>query len=350
MARRVKICAPDIFEGDAVGNHSLGIARMARRLGYDVTIYAQNYESYFEDINPIRDLFLDVDSLDILVISYSIFDKYLDDFLELNCKKICYFHGVTSPDLMDEFDSTTAKLCYLAKNQINKFKEFDIVICNSKNTSSVLKNIVHPEKNLVIPPVFSDMSVYKNNVCSEIQSKNLNFIMVGRCVPHKNIELAMHVLVEIVNHFKNATLTIVGSTPNYAYLKFLINKARELGILNRIDFAGSVNDQELSDLYSSTTGLLVTSRHEGFGVPVLEAMRYGKPVFMLGGTAAEELDIDGNIFTENNLPKEWAKKIKEYLSKNKETQQDERKKRIQYAIDVLHLTDDIYWSAVLKKV
>ena len=39
------ICAPDIFSGDAVGNHCFGLARMGERLGFDVKLYAQRHEN-----------------------------------------------------------------------------------------------------------------------------------------------------------------------------------------------------------------------------------------------------------------------------------------------------------------
>jgi glycosyltransferase involved in cell wall biosynthesis len=346
----LKICAPDIYEGDAVGNHCLGIARMGRRLGYTVKIYAKNFDSCSENINPVEDLFKEINEFDILLLSYSIFDEYLDRIISLECKKICYFHGITTPSLLEKYEPDTAKLCNLAMEQINLFNRFDVVICNSKSTSLELVNMVAEKPVIVIPPVFSDMPIFKDSSYHEMQKERVNFLMVGRCVPHKNIEFAIEILAEVNKYFNEATLTIAGSTPNFLYLKFLINKARKLGVLNNIDFTGAIHSQGLSSLYGSTSALLVTSRHEGFCVPALESIKFGKPVFMLSGTAAQELDIEGNVLSATDLPKEWARKIASCMGGNRKTQDLDRLKRKKMANKLLSLADDVHWKAALHRV
>lgn len=344
---RLRICAPDIFEGDAVGNHCLGIARMGKRLGYEVSIYAKNFEADDDLINPIEDLFGSVNESDILLVAYSIYDPYLDLLLKLKCSKICYFHGITSPALLNEFDIATAKLCRLAIKQIKKFKSFDTIICNSKYTSLALKNIINPGRLLVIPPVFFDMATYKRVATKYSRGHELNFLMVGRCVPHKNIELAIEVLAEVNNSLKQATLSIVGSTPNYNYFKFLINKARKLGVLSSIDFMGVIHEQALVNLYSTTSGLLVTSKHEGFCVPVLEAMSCGSPVYVLGGNAAQELCLRPEIFLDSDHPSTWAASIDAEVNQSMLTMEEKACERVTRALTVLNLASDSIWLSAL---
>jgi hypothetical protein len=97
---KLRICAPDIFAGDAVGNHCIGIARMAMRLGMDAELYAQRFDATVLPIHPLLDLLQQVDADDLLLVSYSIFDPFLEQLLALPCRKLCYFHGVTDPDLL----------------------------------------------------------------------------------------------------------------------------------------------------------------------------------------------------------------------------------------------------------
>jgi glycosyltransferase involved in cell wall biosynthesis len=320
---------------------------MGHRLGYEVNIYAQNFEANSDNVSPMEHLFRDVDESDILLVAYSIYDPYLDALLKLNCKKICYFHGVTTPRLLDEFEIATAKLCRLAIEQIKEFKNFDTVVCNSRYTSLTLKNIMNPMQLLVIPPVFSDMPAYKKEATRSSRKDELNFLMVGRCVPHKNIELAIEVLAEVNNYFKNATLSIVGSTPNYNYLKFLINKARKLGVLSSIDFTGAIHDKGLANLYSSTSGLLVTSRHEGFCVPVLEAMSYGRPIFVLGGNAAQELCLKSEIFSDIDSPSTWATRISAVVKQSESEREEEACEKMACVLTVLNLASDSIWLSAL---
>lgn len=341
------ICAPDIFEGDAVGNHCLGIARMGRRIGFEVSIYARNYEADSDVIKPIEDLLRGVDESDILLVAYSIYDPYLDALLELKCSKICYFHGITAPELFCNFDEVTAKLCRLAMRQIKKFNIFDVVICNSKYTSIELRNIINPEHILVIPPIFLDMPIFKKVLTKYSRYRRLNFLVVGRCVPHKNIEHAIEVLAEIINYQKDATLTIVGNVPNYNYFKFLLNRARKLGVLSNIEFTGAVHLQALANLFSTTSGLLVTSKHEGFCVPIIEAMSFGSPVYVLGGNAAQELCLKQDIFSESDPPSTWAARILAEVNQPKLIDGERASKRVSHALSILNLASDFIWSSAL---
>jgi glycosyltransferase involved in cell wall biosynthesis len=67
-------------------------------------------------------------------------------------------------------------------------------------------------------------------------------------------------------------------------------------VLEQVDFKGMLDDADLFECYESTSALLAMSRHEGFCVPVLEVMHFGKPVFVRGGTAAEEICPEDCVF------------------------------------------------------
>ncbi|MFM0478889.1 glycosyltransferase [Paraburkholderia strydomiana] len=307
---KLHICAPDIFSGDAVGNHCLAIARAARRLGITAELYAQRYDVGTIEVHPFENLFASVAADDIVLLSYSIFDPYLEQLLALPCRKLCYFHGVTDPQLLRELEPQTAQLCEMALAQLPLLSGFDVVVANSHNTAASLSGTIDAAAVKVIPPVFADMATFQRKPAPAARRlREPNLLMVGRVVPHKRVEDAIEVLALLQQREFTATLTIVGNAPNYDYLKLLINRARELGVLERVDFKGMLDDADLFDCYDTTSALLAMSRHEGFCVPVLEAMHFGKPVFVRGGTAAQEICPADCVFDPNADLSTWAAAI-----------------------------------------
>ncbi|MGF6858967.1 glycosyltransferase [Paraburkholderia sp. CI3] len=310
----LRVCAPDIFSGDAVGNHCIGFVRMAERLGMRAELYASGFEEGTNGVRPLDALFEEVTRDDVVLLSYSIYDPYLERILALDCRKICYIHGVTDPQLLRALEPRTAQLCEKALAQLPLLAHFDTVVANSRSTAASLAGIVAADAIKVVPPIFPDMYVFRREGPRKGRKRpEPNLLMVGRVVPHKRIEDGIEILSLLKQRDFGATLSIVGSTPNYDYLKFLINHARRLGVLEQVDFKGMLDDADLFECYESTHALLAMSRHEGFCVPVLEAMHYGKPVFVRGGTAAQEICPPDCVFDAHAELAAWIPVITQRL-------------------------------------
>ncbi|MFM0065765.1 glycosyltransferase family 4 protein [Paraburkholderia aspalathi] len=343
----LRVCAPDIFAGDAVGNHCLGFVRMAKRLGLDAELYAQRYDAGTPGVRPLEELFANVAKEDIVLLSYSIFDPDLERLLALDCKKVCYFHGVTDPQLLRELEPRTAELCEMALAQLSLLAGFDVVVANSQNTAASLSSVPELATVKVVPPVFADMQAFRREPPKKRKvAREPNLLMVGRVVPHKRIEDGISILALLEQREFKATLTIVGNAPNYDYLKFLINHARRLGVLERIDFKGMLDDADLFECYDTTNALLAMSRHEGFCVPVLEAMHFGKPVFVRGGTAAQEICPADSVFAVEDDLAVWASAISTRLDKLPAGKRIDSEFAAQ-ANEVLLRASDLVWQNIL---
>jgi glycosyltransferase involved in cell wall biosynthesis len=292
---RLLICAPDVFEGDAVGNHCLELAAMAKRSGWEPRIYAKGFDVAVSQVRPIETLFADVTSQDLLYVSYSIVTPDLDRLLALPCRKICYYHGITDPALLREFEPVTAGLCEEALLQLPKLAGFDLIVANSRHVAQDLAPYVDVAGIVVIPPVFDTLPTLAKTAIPRADPDSFNVLVLGRVVPHKRVEDAMEVFAHVVEGGVDATMTIVGSMPNYDYSKFVLKRARELGVLTRIDFTGMVDNADLLSSYDRASLLLSMSRHEGFCIPALEAMHRGIPVVVRAGHAAAEVVDDAGL-------------------------------------------------------
>jgi glycosyltransferase involved in cell wall biosynthesis len=108
-------------------------------------------------------------------------------------------------------------------------------------------------------------------------------------------------------------LVIIGNidSKEHAYLSTM---ADQIGLdKNELILTGYVTDAELVEFYNSTTVFVFPSYHEGFGLPVLEAMTCGGPVIGSDiGSIAEVIGFDEALF-DPSLPEEIAKKITRVL-------------------------------------
>jgi glycosyltransferase involved in cell wall biosynthesis len=127
-------------------------------------------------------------------------------------------------------------------------------------------------------------------------------LTVGTRWPRKNMSLAIGA-VERVNPSGRLKLAVTGK---YGW------GPDELGT-NAIA-TGYVSNEDLSCLYSAAELYLAPSRHEGFGIPVLEAFRCGCPVLASSGGALPEVVGDAGIVESEWTEAAWAGRIESLLS------------------------------------
>lgn len=287
------IAAPDIHVGDAVGNHCLGIARAAQRLGVPARACAKHFTG---DVEPLDTLFEQIQPQDTLLVSYSIYDPMLERLLALENRKLCYFHGVTEPELLREFEPVTADLCARSLEQYPLLRQFDLVMANSRLTAASLAPHLRADEILVIPPVWPDMPLFRHVPAEQAQRTGpLTLLVVGRVVPHKRVEDAIEILALVREAGVDAKLEIVGGAPNGVYLAFLRERAAQRRVAEHVEITGMIDDENLFARFDRAGALLSVSQHEGFCVPVLEAMHLGVPTFVRSGTAASEVGAEATV-------------------------------------------------------
>jgi glycosyltransferase involved in cell wall biosynthesis len=94
---------------------------------------------------------------------------------------------------------------------------------------------------------------------------------------------------------------------------------------SKLSPTGYVTNPQLSSLYSQADLYLAPSRHEGFGIPVLEAFRCGCPVLASSGGALPETVGNGGLVERSWEPEQWARTI-EKLLKDRSTLDDLRRR------------------------
>lgn len=119
-------------------------------------------------------------------------------------------------------------------------------------------------------------------------SRDRFFLHVGRRAGHKNIRGLLQAFAAsgLAGDF-HVVFTGTADAPT-------VQHARDAGVLEHVRFSGPVDDGALLDLYHRSTALVFPSVHEGFGLPVVEAMATGTPVVTSSTTSMPEIAGDGN--------------------------------------------------------
>jgi glycosyltransferase involved in cell wall biosynthesis len=134
------------------------------------------------------------------------------------------------------------------------------------------------------------------------------FFSIGIISPKKNFIS----LLPMMKHFKEFNLIIAGSK-GHAYAKEIQSLAQAMGIADRIIMPGTIQDDEKFWLYKNCTAFLFPSIAEGFGLPVVEAMSMGKPVFLSKATSLPEIGGNDAFYFQSFEPEEIIESIENGL-------------------------------------
>ncbi|MEK6752004.1 MAG: glycosyltransferase family 4 protein [Chloroflexota bacterium] len=153
-----------------------------------------------------------------------------------------------------------------------------------------------------------------------LKSADPLFLLPVRLTPRKNIEQALHILAELRNHFPNAMLLVTGpqgphNPANLLYKNNLFELRDQLKLQGSAHFLAEstsefLPDAVIADFYRLADALLLPSREEGFGIPMIEAAFSHIPVFCADIPALRELgNEDVSFFDPDEAPQTVAKQI-----------------------------------------
>jgi glycosyltransferase involved in cell wall biosynthesis len=163
-------------------------------------------------------------------------------------------------------------------------------------------------------------------------------LLPARITLRKNIELAMKTLAELRHQLPAATLVVTGppgphNSANAGYFDQLKELRSKLGLQNSVHFLAELvqkplTSENVADLFRLADGVLLTSREEGFGIPVLEAGISGLPLFCSDIPPLRDLgEQDVRFFPADADPEDVAQTIASALLSSKEYRLSQRVKK-----------------------
>ncbi|NVO17986.1 MAG: glycosyltransferase [Rhodoplanes sp.] len=286
------VIARDIQRNDAVGNFCMQIADHFAKLGNPVSVAAENFGSRATDgIFPISAALDKIKSNDTILFHYSTEDPWFERIAALSNPKILYFHNITPPEYFRGVDPRTEGLVAAGLAQRWHAGRFDVLMANSTVSARVLwEGLSGPDQDriaasavLCCPPII-DMDRWRSAEDELVERPPAvrYLLSVGRLVPHKSV-------IDVIEGFALAAaddpdlgLAIVGGPAEGPYFAQLAGRAAALDddVGRRIRFYSGISDGALRHLFSAAAGFVSMSRHEGFCVPLADALAFDLPVII----------------------------------------------------------------------
>jgi glycosyltransferase involved in cell wall biosynthesis len=289
---------PSLGPRDAVGNHVVGTWRALRRAGVAGGIWAEyvhpdlrhgarRYRGYPGRLSRLRD------RRRVMLYQVSTGSDGLARFLvdRVEPLAVCY-HNITPPELLEHYDSVAARQSRLGREQLRLLlPRAASVIADSEFNACELRGLGVADVAVVPPYTGPRLAApdgeYRRHL--ETGKRGIDLLFVGRIMPHKgHLHLLRAVAALRANTGAPVRLFLVGVNGPRSFMSALLRVSERLGLEDSVILTGSLPDDRLAAHYAAADVFLCLSEHEGFGIPVLEAMRTGLPVLAYDAGAVGE--------------------------------------------------------------
>ena len=312
---RVFQLVSELKYGDAVGNDVMSIKRALTESGYETAVYAYKIHprvplSGVYHVNYLKDLQPD----DLVIYHVASEEAVADVFMNLTCKKVVRYHNITPAEFFKAYDKSTSRRIAGGIGQVISFgKCADYAMADSEfNKQDLLKYGYKCPIDVV--PVLVPFEDYEQaadqNVIDRFSDGKTNVLFVGRIAPNKKFEDLIKCFAEYKRSFNsNSRLILAGSyDENDPYYRHLLEVVKSEGV-DDVQFTGHISFAGILGCYRAADIFLCLSEHEGFCVPLLEAMKFELPIIAFNSTAVPYTLGDAGILVDDKSSKNVAKEL-----------------------------------------
>ncbi len=296
--------------GDAISNEARVLRDLFRRWGAASEIYCEPGRVAPELRGDARDLAraaAEIGPDDVVLLHLSIGSAANDLFPRLKGRKAILYHNVTPPQYFRGIRESLAHDLARGLTQVRALAgAASVNLADSAFNAGELRQMGYGEVGVL--PLVLDFAALRGEpdpaVLRDYTGDGLiNILFVGRGAPNKRIEDLLAAFYFFQRYVEpESRLIHVGSyAGTERYEALLKAKARELGIRN-LDIRGTTRPRALTACFKAAHVFLCLSDHEGFCIPLIEAMVHDVPVAAYAaGAVPETLDGAGVLFREKRF-------------------------------------------------
>lgn len=298
---------PSLSVRDAIGNHALHVRSLLLELGFASELYAESVVGRFGV--PVHRT-SSVPDCGWLIYHHSIGSLVGSRFAAHRGGRILNYHNITPAELFEPWEAGVGAELALGRRQLVEFADrTDHAIADSGFNRDELVDLGYRSTGVV--PVLFDADGLRREVDHGVAARlaatrhrqGTQVLFVGRVAPNK----AQHALVAAFAVYRRefdprAHLHLVGAVSSHNYHKAVRRQVEVAGLRRAVTFHDSVSDGALGAHYANADVFCCLSDHEGFGVPLLEAMAHDVPVIAQTGSAVPGTVGDAAILLPDRDP------------------------------------------------
>jgi glycosyltransferase involved in cell wall biosynthesis len=285
---------PAAHKGDAIGDSARRVRDLLRAMGHASDIFALTIDG--ELSGQVRS-FDDpaAHDGDVTIFHYALPSRMTAAFRQLPRGRVLQYHNVTPPEFFAPYDAGIFRLATLGREELATLAgHTDAALGDSAYNQRELDGLGFANTGVFPIAVDPDRirAAPRRPALERLLSDGFaNFLFVGRIAPNKKIE--DH--VRLAEHYKRYVDTeyrfiFVGRTESvpryYDTVRALIAEYQMPA--DRFIFTGPVPDEDLATYYRTARVYISLSEHEGFCVPLVEAMLADVPVLAYASTAVPD--------------------------------------------------------------
>lgn len=300
--------------GDAIGNHTVALKAFLRRMGFVTEIFYSNVLDKRYPANtaqPINKL-PKLEPEDIIIYHFATNNPLNRELKKWPCRKIMYYHNVTPPVFFAPFDPDRAVGLASALDDAAELVDYvDACIVSSEFNRRDLIGMGYPPEKIYLMPgyliPFEDYAKEPDHDTLKKYSDNwTNLLFVGRVSPNKKQEDIIRAFAYYKKHINpKSRLILVGSAFSGEYLSILKSYVQRIGV-DDVEFLGHISFPAIIACYRIADVFLCMSEHEGFCVPLVEAMHFNIPIIAYDAAAVPDTLGGSGILLDSKDPAIWA--------------------------------------------
>lgn len=290
---RVVQLLPTISFGDAVSNDTLALHRVLTGAGYNTAIYAENIDPRLGKHAACPVSTLQLRQEDVLLYHMSTGTDLNRQIPSFPCAKIMMYHNITPPAFFEPYNLQAAALTQYGLEGLRDLKDtFDMCLTDSAFNLSNLR-----EYGYVCPmevrPILIPFTDYDQKPDAQLLHDMTadgwtNLLFVGRIAPNKRQENLIRTFYHYKQRNPKSRLILAGSDAGMENYRERLETYVQALELPDVIFTGKIRFDQILAYYRAADAFLCMSEHEGFCVPLAEAMHFGVPIIALNSCAVPD--------------------------------------------------------------
>lgn len=317
---RIVQLLPTMSFGDAIGNDTIALKGAIADMGYISEVYAENIDKRLpsdtaRSISRLKGLKED----DVILYHKSTGTELTFRLQDFPGRKIMIYHNITPPEFFRPYSTSATALSEYGYKGVEHLKDkIDYCLAVSAYNKSELVRMGYTCP-IDVRPILIKFEDYKQPPAKSIMNKygdgKRNLIFVGRIAPNKKQENVIRTFYQYKRLDPDSRLILVGSYSGMEnYYERLVKYAGALGLKDDVVFTGHIKFNEILAYYRIADAFVCMSEHEGFCVPLVEAMFFDVPIIAYDTSAIGDTLGGSGVLLDSNDPVYVAAVIRRVLS------------------------------------